>query len=72
MLNQLGKVQFVMQNYEEAETCHAQQQSLAHQIYDHLGEMKAFYGQGVALHAMGHLEDACWRKYDSAERGGEM
>ncbi|GMI08082.1 hypothetical protein TrVE_jg11742 [Triparma verrucosa] len=74
VLNQLGKVQFVMQNYEEAETCHAQQQSLAHQIYDHLGEMKAFYGQGVALHAMGHLEDACamFKRYlDTADECSE-
>ncbi|GMI13222.1 hypothetical protein TrLO_g11225 [Triparma laevis f. longispina] len=74
VLNQLGKVQYVMQKYEEAETCHAQQQSLAHQIYDHLGEMKAFYGQGVALHAMGHLEDACamFKRYlDAADECSE-
>ena len=37
ILNQLGKLKLVMHRYEEAETCHAQQQNLAHNISTTLG-----------------------------------
>jgi len=74
VLNQLGKVHYVMENYDESETCHALQQSLAHSIFDHFGEMHAFYGQGMALYALRHLEDACemFKKYlNNAEECSE-
>jgi len=70
ILHQLGRLHFVMKNFAEAETCHALQQNLAHQIYDHKGEMQAFYGQGMSLHAQGMNEDAAlmYKKYlDNAE-----
>jgi tetratricopeptide (TPR) repeat protein len=74
VLNQLGKTHFLMGNYEESETCHALQQSLAHQIFDHSGEMTAFYGQGVSLYAEYFFEEAkeMFKKYlASAEEFSE-
>ena len=58
VLNQLGKTHYEMGNYEDSEAVHSQQQALAHQIFDHLGEMRAFYGMGLALWKEKHLEEA--------------
>ena len=74
MLNDLGKVHYLMGNYSGSASVHAHQHTIARTIFDHFGEMRAFYGQGMALRALGRQSDAhdMFRRYmESAEECGE-